>query len=105
MIHLADAHFDLHYAVGSQKKCNLDNVLCCRAFLGFPSDQTQQARETGEYLCDLPYHTLDLLGEYINESVKPQAVIWTGDITAHDVWKYSFEEVKEYTDTFGAWMR
>lgn len=105
MVHITDAHFDLNYAVGADSQCSELNIICCRADVGFPTDPTRQARPTGEYHCDLPYHTIELMGDFINTEIKPDTVVWTGDITAHDIWKYTLEEVEAYTAKFGGWLQ
>jgi sphingomyelin phosphodiesterase len=102
-LHLADVHMDLYYEAGSNWNC--DEVICCRSGSGTPSAPEFEARPTGEYYCDLPYTTLDLMGQYINKEVKPDVVLWTGDITPHDQWKYTLEEAEHYTSNFTGWMK
>ena len=81
-LHLADVHMDLEYVAGTNWNC--DEVICCRKDNGVPSKEEWRARPTGEYRCDLPYATVDLMGQFINTEVKPDVVFWTGDITPHD---------------------
>lgn len=38
VVHLADAHYDLKYAVGANRNCDEMNIVCCRADVGFPTD-------------------------------------------------------------------
>ena len=35
--------------------------------------------------------------DYIVNDIKPDFIIWTGDNSAHDVWKNTSDEVIEYT--------
>ena len=81
-LHLADVHMDLLYYEGSNWNC--DEVICCRKDNGIPKNPEFRARKYGEYACDLPYATLELMGDYINAHIKPDVVFWTGDITPHD---------------------
>jgi len=47
--------------------------------------------------------------EYINDEIHPDALMWTGDNSAHNVWDNSWDEIINYTnnitytikDTFG----
>lgn len=32
-------------------------------------------------------------------------LVWTGDITPHNIYEYSLEEVKTYTEHFSNWMK
>jgi hypothetical protein len=104
MVHLTDVHFDLKYTVGANSDCGINNVVCCRAEQGFPSEPKNQARSVGEYKCDLPFATVESMGRFIHQ-LDPDVVVWTGDITSHDLWDYTYEEVLEYTETFGAFLR
>jgi UDP-2,3-diacylglucosamine pyrophosphatase LpxH len=45
------------------------------------------------------------MGDFINSEIKPDMILWSGDITAHDIWKYSLEEVKKYTHTFADFLK
>ena len=58
------------------------------------------AREFGEYECDIPVKTLETMFHYIrdmNESIKPDLVIWTGDNVAHDIWNQTVHKNAEST--------
>ena len=35
--------------------------------------------------------------EYVRDEIKPEAFIWTGDNSAHNVWDNTEEEIIEYT--------
>lgn len=45
------------------------------------------------------------MGDFINAEVKPDMVVWTGDITPHDIYEYTIGEVQEYTEHFSNWMK
>lgn len=32
-------------------------------------------------------------------------IIWTGDITPHDLYEYDIEEIEQYTEHFSNWMK
>ena len=59
----------------------------------------KSAQQWGEYTCDLPKKTFDNLLDYIANEVKPDVMFWTGDNSAHDIWKNTEEEVTSYTIT------
>jgi len=105
LLHLADAHYDLNYAPGTDAQCGEMDIICCREGVGIPKDPKNKARPTGEYRCDLPYPTIEAMGDFINKSVKPDMVVWTGDITPHNIWEYTLAEVQHYTTHFSAWMQ
>jgi len=82
-------------------QCN--TPLCCRPENGWPKDPKNGAGFWGDYNCDLPHNTLVDFMQYVRDEIKPDMFIWTGDNSAHDVWKNSNPEVIEYvkniTDT------
>jgi hypothetical protein len=45
------------------------------------------------------------MGEFINANIKPDVVFWTGDITPHDQWEYSFDYVVEYQTWLANFMK
>lgn len=94
MVQFTDLHLDLEYTPGAAKHC--DQILCCRASAGFPSDPSQQASPYGEYGCDVPMATFELMGDFINTQIKPDVLFWTGDIPPHDMWNYNLEYVQNY---------
>jgi len=103
MLHMTDAHFDLLYKDGALTDC--DWVICCRAQNGFPSDPKKQAKPWGSFNCDLPYKTIDAMGDFINAEVKPDVVVFTGDTPPHDQWNYTLPEIKEYVAKFSNFMK
>jgi len=101
-VHLADLHMDLNYQAGANWNC--DEVICCRATSGSVTEPKFAARETGEYYCDMPYKTVDLMGQFIREEVEPEMIFYTGDIAPHNQWEYTLDEIKEYQSNVTAWM-
>ncbi|XP_064390899.1 sphingomyelin phosphodiesterase A-like [Halichondria panicea] len=80
-LQLADLHLDQQYGEGSPYDCGL--YLCCRHWY----NGTGKAGHYGEFKCDLPMPTLDLLAETLQKlDPQPDFVIYTGDNAPHDVW-------------------
>jgi hypothetical protein len=52
-----------------------------------------KAGPLGTYGCDIPFDVVTTMGEYINSKVKPDIVLWTGDVAPHDQWNYTLEYV------------
>lgn len=94
-VQISDPHIDFEYTVGTINDCGLP--LCCRPENGFTSDPALSAKYWGDYKCDLPHNTLVNMLEYVRDDVKPDMFIWTGDNSAHTVWKNTLEEVIDYT--------
>lgn len=69
------------------------NFLCCQPDDGFPTEVERQAKEWGSYLCDMPPKTLELMLEYVRDTVKPDIIIWTGDNSPHTIWRNTPDEV------------
>ena len=44
-------------------------------------------------MCDMPQQTLQMMFEYIRDTVKPDILVWTGDNTNHAIWDSNVEEV------------
>ena len=86
LIQFTDVHLDLEYKVGSNAICN--NMLCCRNEDGF-SNSDDPRQKAGPYgtlaLCDVPPSVLYKMADKINE-LKPDTIIWGGDVTPHDLW-------------------
>ncbi|CAG2104942.1 unnamed protein product [Medioppia subpectinata] len=85
MLHLSDLHIDPYYSPGAHSDCG--EPLCCRAS---SAKGKTTAGHWGDYqACDSPKYTIEKLMSYINATFPAdhyRYVIWTGDITAHDVW-------------------
>lgn len=92
-VHYSDVHVDHKYKVGTNANCNMP--LCCREENGFPSDPKDAARTYGEYNCDTAPIVLTMMFEYMRDTIKPEVLFWTGDMSPHNVWENSHEEVAE----------
>ena len=79
--------------------------MCCRAYGGYPTNQSEAAREYGEYGCDLPTQTFELMLEYVRDEIKPDVVFWTGDVPPHDMWNYNTEYVQTYQQNLTDYMK
>ena len=82
MVHFTDIHMDMKYVAGANKHC--DNVICCRASDGFPNDTESQAGRLGTFGCDVPIDVVTTMGDFINREVRPDVILWGGDVTPHD---------------------
>ena len=92
-VHYSDVHVDHKYKEGTKSKCNMP--LCCREENGYPSDPKDAARKYGEYNCDTTPIVLQMMFEFIRDEIKPEVMFWTGDMSPHNVWENSHEEVAE----------
>jgi hypothetical protein len=70
--------------------------LCCRLENGYPEDPKDAAGEWGSYLCDPPRNVVSSMFKFMKEEIKPDVLFWTGDMTPHNVWENSEEEVAMY---------
>jgi sphingomyelin phosphodiesterase len=98
VLQVADLHVDYLYLEGSKAKCS--DPLCCRI-----TDKTISSTErAGKWgcigKCDLPLKTLELFTDYVNEEIKPDFILWTGDNPPHDPWTGSQEAAFNATQTF-----
>lgn len=82
---------DMKYEAGASKKC--DDIICCRASDGFPNDTSLQAGPLGSFGCDIPIDVVTKMGDYINNHVMPDVILWGGDVTPHDQYGYTFDYV------------
>jgi len=90
-VHFTDIHMDMKYRSGASKKCS--DVICCRAENGFPTDPSLRAGPLGTFGCDVPIDVVTTMGEIINREIKPDVILWGGDVTPHDQNAQSFEYV------------
>ena len=37
------------------------------------------------------------MGDYVKTEIKPDTILWTGDIPPHDQWNYSEDYIHEYS--------
>ncbi|CAG2164373.1 unnamed protein product [Oppiella nova] len=91
VLHLSDLHIDPYYTTGADSDCG--EPLCCR-----PTSAKGKGRAGfwGDYnACDSPKYTIEKLMAYINTTIADdyEYIIWTGDITAHDVWNTTRETI------------
>ncbi|OCT96319.1 sphingomyelin phosphodiesterase [Xenopus laevis] len=83
VLFLTDLHWDRDYLPGGSLNCQ--EPLCCR---NPPTDNRTGAGYWGTYSkCDLPLHTIQSLLRHVSAQGPYQAVYWTGDIPAHNVWQ------------------
>ncbi|KAE8628367.1 hypothetical protein XENTR_v10007483 [Xenopus tropicalis] len=83
VLFLTDLHWDRQYLPGSSASCQ--EPLCCRMP---PAHNQSGAGYWGTYSkCDLPLHTIESLLRQVSAQGPYQAVYWTGDIPAHNVWQ------------------
>jgi sphingomyelin phosphodiesterase len=86
-MHISDLHPDLFYTPGAPVDCG--EPLCCRSNVTAKGNSTRKASYWGSIgSCDVPIQTFELLLKDIKR-INPDAIIWTGDNTAHDIWQQS----------------
>jgi hypothetical protein len=56
-------------------------------------------------MCDLPFLVVEEMGKFINNEVRPDTVVYTGDTSPHDSFWYDLKFSMNYTNHFSAWMR
>ena len=87
--------------VGSKTDCSY--IICCRndSSHKFNREDMLEAGywgSFGEYGCDIPLRTFDSMVNFVAEVIKPDVVLWTGDVVPHDIWNQSLDYVKLYMD-------
>lgn len=76
----------VHLQVGALANCG--EPICCSAVNGFPPTKDNAASFYGDYHCDLPPWTLDMMFKEIRAKHPDiDFVIMTGDLPAHDIWR------------------
>ncbi|KAI9559024.1 hypothetical protein GHT06_015813 [Daphnia sinensis] len=92
VLHLADIHYDPEYLAGSNAMCG--DPLCCRATSGEVVNATDAAGYWGDYrTCDMPWYLIeDAVSQMATRHPDVGYIIWTGDLTPHDVWSTAKEE-------------
>ncbi len=55
-------------------------------------------------VCDLPLQTFDKFLDDVKE-INPDLIIWTGDNTAHDIWKQNQEYNLHFTEFISERLR
>jgi len=96
-VHFSDVHLDNDYKAGTLANCT--EILCCREEAGWPiEDGDIPAGEWGGMdRCDIPPKTYQSMLDYIVHEIKPDIIFWTGDNSAHDIWKNTSDEEIGYT--------
>ncbi|XP_046446656.1 sphingomyelin phosphodiesterase-like [Daphnia pulex] len=92
VLHLADIHWDPEYLAGSNAECG--DPLCCRETSGEVVNVTAAAGYWGDYrTCDLPWYLVENAVSQM-AALHPDVayIIWTGDLTPHDVWSTAKDE-------------
>lgn len=85
MLHLTDIHLDLNYTENSSIICNFP--ICCHKEDGFPEAASSKAPAYGTSKCDTPMKLFDSALDYLKNEVQDvDAVIVTGDFSAHNEW-------------------
>ena len=65
-VHISDIHLDPNYLIGASANCPDTTQGCCRAESTPPKKGDMlAARKFGEYFCDVPSSTLDLVLDHI----------------------------------------
>ncbi|KAK6188840.1 hypothetical protein SNE40_004938 [Patella caerulea] len=86
VLQISDIHVDKFYKPGSPSNCDI--YLCCHEDV----NGTKPAGYYGEYSCDLPWWTVDVLVDSIKQiEPPPDFIIYTGDSPPHDIWKESWK--------------
>jgi sphingomyelin phosphodiesterase len=94
ILHLTDIHLDHAYKEGAAVECEM--TICCRDGLGM--NGSGNAGRYGEYKCDLPIVTADLLMNHLRQlDPQPDFTIYTGDNPPHDVWNETWNGQTEST--------
>lgn len=84
-MHISDLHPDLFYTEGSPVDCT--EPVCCRNNVTSKPNSTRKAGYWGSIgSCDLPIQTFDVFLDEVRR-INPDAIIWTGDNTPHDIWQ------------------
>jgi hypothetical protein len=81
--HIADLHVDLTYTEGAMKK-DCGEIVCCKGH-SMAKNRSEGAGKWGDYACDLPFYTLELIPKVTEETGNPDFIIWTGDNNSHDI--------------------
>ena len=98
VLHFSDIHIDFNYETGMSTVC--DYPTCCRRVNGEAKSWEESAGAWGDFMCDLPVETAELLFMYIRNmqpDKKPEMIIWTGDNTPHDYWNQTQQLCIDYT--------
>ena len=76
----------IHLQIGASTDC--DKVICCSSKDPPPKDASKVAGIFGDYKCDLPLNTLEILLSHAKTNhPEIEYIFLTGDYPAHDVWR------------------
>ena len=82
---MTDIHLDLNYTTNASIVC--DYPICCHSEHGFPEADSSKAPEYGSSKCDAPLKLFESSLEFIKNNIsKVDAVLTTGDYSAHNEW-------------------
>ncbi|KAI5640563.1 calcineurin-like phosphoesterase domain-containing protein [Phthorimaea operculella] len=86
VLQISDTHFDPYYQEGANANCN--EPLCCRASSGPVLTPGDRAGRWGDYRsCDTAKRTIYHMLKHIADTHPDiEYILWTGDLSAHDVW-------------------
>ena len=92
MLHVSDMHIDFDYTPGSESNCG--EPVCCEAVNGKAKSPATAAGQWGDLngACDLPPETAIQAFNFIEEKLKPELAVWTGDTVDHTIWRQSREK-------------
>ena len=94
ILQLTDIHMDRKYKEGTPVECGM--IICCREGVGM--NGSGSAGRYGEYKCDLPIATLDLLMDQLRQlDPQPNFTVYTGDNPPHNVWNETWDDQTEST--------
>ena len=105
ILHITDIHLDLFYKENYNINCGLP--ICCRPDSTKISNKEEQL--SGKYgspygKCDIPLSLLKGTLEFIKNNIEVDAIIYTGDGPAHDIWaqsrRYNFNINRAITNLF-----
>lgn len=88
---MSDLHVDYSYTPGAKIECG--KPLCCRTDSGMAQAGERAAGIWGDYGCDLSPTLLTSMLQYINQEIKPSAVLWGGDSVPHNLDSLTQREV------------
>ena len=63
MYHIADLHVDLNYNEGALVS-GCGEIVCCKGH-SMAKNKVEGAGKWGDYNCDLPFHTLELIAKSV----------------------------------------
>lgn len=89
MLHISDMHIDFEYVPGTEANCG--DFQCCEAVHGPAKTPESAAGEWGAQTCDLPPATAIQALRFIEEKIKPDFAVWTGDNSDHAIWRHTRE--------------